>query len=158
MNCVGGKANRDKRQQLEDLMNQLIPVKSSRIKRPYLETTHRELVEGRGSREYLGNLMHRVVQGGAAARAGLRQPTVLLLEVLDSRQLLLGLAPRPLPIPDPTPHKLLNPGHLHLTILQALSSIRQVLCIGALATAQVVDKRRADAVVAIKVWGGLTTR
>ena len=103
--------------------------------------------------KYLGNLMHWVVQGSTASRAGMRQPTVLLHQVLNSRQLLLRLSPRTLPIPDPTPHKLLNPIHLHLTVLHAVASIRQVLCIGTLATVQVVDKRRADAVVAIKVGG-----
>lgn len=77
------------------------------------------------------------------------QPTVLLLQVLDSRQLLFRFTPGTLPIPDPTSHKLLNSIHLHLTILQALSSIGQVLGIGTLATIQVVDERRADAVVAI---------
>ena len=86
-----------------------------------------EVKASRGYREYLGNLMHWVVQCGTATRAGMRQPTVLFLQVLDSRQLLLRIAPETLPIPDSTANKLLNPVHLHLAILQALSRIRMLL-------------------------------
>lgn len=106
----------------------------------------------RGSQKaYLGNLVHRVVQGGTATRASMGQPTVLLLQVLNSWQLLLRLAPGSLSIPDPSAHKLLYSVHLDLTSLQALPSVWQVLCIATPTTIQVVDKRRADAVVGFQM-------
>ena len=49
------------RQQLEDLMCEVIPVKSCRVERQHLKSTNRALVEGRRSRVYLRNLVHRVV-------------------------------------------------------------------------------------------------
>ena len=106
-------------------------------------------------RSYLRDLVHIVVQGGTAARAGMGQPTVLLLQVLDSWPVLVRLAPGALPIPDAPPHKLLNPVHLHLTVLQAVSCIRQILGVAVLGSIMVniiwVSERGADAAVAIAV-------
>lgn len=99
--------------------------------------------------------MHWVVESGTPARASMGQPTVLLLQELDSWHLLLSLAPGTLPIPDPS--KLLNPVHLHMTIVQAFSSVREVLCIGMLASVSGgvvgIGKRRANTAITIAVRG-----
>lgn len=99
--------------------------------------------------EYLGNLVHRVVECDTATGAGVRQAS-LLLQILYCRHTLVMLAPRALAVPgppQPTPTKLLMCVHLHLPIVHAVDTIWQILGVMGAASIWVcvsVDEGRAD--------------